>query len=482
MNETEIRDRVKEALGDSSYPPDLPRRLVARLEQPTKRGQPPILGFVAALLALAIVGTLVFVRLQSPTRRAPAMTPPGLQTGVVGNVVVPQFDLDQTQLSASGALVTPLNLTSNDSGRTVTLIGAYADSSRIVLFLRTLPDSGFANAVISDDSGLLNTGSEAGPGVIGDSFFILNAGPRAGSDGMAHLRVVISTFVKVLPPEPQQPPPAQERGNWTFAFALRLPASTHLQLSPPPGDVGPWRIAIEAFEVTPSLVHFQAVIDGAAVEDIKQDTISLKTPDGKSSLPTVTYEASALGTRSTRVNVSWRRPVNGDMYFLVVNGHTQGGAPINGTGTPAYIKGHPPAPTDYPASTEDITFDGAFSATVRSANPTSCGIGTGPSGTMFGLAMDFQINQAWYWIDLSTREGQYRAPGSYDVKARVRPEGGSDIFVGTVRLTVTSVNYPSPFTGTVRGTLTWTGAATEPQTVNLSGNWKCKPGEQLGPA
>ena len=172
MNETEIRDRVTEAFGESSFPPDLTHRLRLGLARPVKRGPAPIFGFVAAVLVVAIVGTLVWTRVQSASRPSPAVPPISSsipQANPVTDVVIPQYDLDQAQLPTSGALVTPLNLTSTDGGRTVTLIGAYADSSRIVLFLRSLPDDdSFPQVMVYDGSGLLNASVTGGRGTIGD--------------------------------------------------------------------------------------------------------------------------------------------------------------------------------------------------------------------------------------------------------------------------------------------------------------------------
>lgn len=493
MKETEVRDRIHSAFGDSSYPPQLTSRIAAHLgDPPRSQGHPFLLGAVAFILALAIVGTLVFARLQTSPPPVPAVTPPAgstpQSTPQSGLAHIPQADLDRAQLSSAQDQVTQLNLTSTSGGRTVTLIGAYADNARTVLFFRTMPAAGFPNVSVYDDSGFLNASSTGGRASIGDTFYALDTGPHAGSDGMAHLRVVISSF------EPESPNGAQEQGNWTFSFALKPAPSTGLTLTPPLTSVGTWKLTIEAMEVNPTLIHFQAVIDGAAVEDIKHDTITLLDAEGQA-VQDVSYSAgttvpksqiTSVPPRNTRVNVDWARPAGAARYFLVIAG---GGAQYRGTldiPAPTPIsgkKGIPYPPTGYPAATEAITFDGALSTSVLNAHPSACGSGTGPSGTVFAFAMWFQVDQAWYMVAFTTDPTvrQYNGPGTYNIKASLYPEGGDAIFTGPVQLTVISDRRPGPQTGTVRGTLTWTGPSAQPVTVNVSGNWTCTWSQQLGP-
>lgn len=493
MKETEIRDRIHSAFGESNYPPHLTSRIASHLGDPPRpQGHPALLGAVALLLAVAIIGTLVFVRLQTSSPPVPAVTPPPgptpQTTPQAGLVHIPQADLDRAQLSSAGDQVTPLNLTSTSSGRTVTLIGAYADNARTVLFFRTMPAVGFPNVGVYDDSGFLNASSTGGRGSIGDTFYSLDTGPHPGSDGMAHLRVVISDFQSGSRGGPLEP------GNWTFSFALKPAGSTEMTLTPPLTSVGTWKFTVEAMEVNATLIHFQAVIDGAAVEDIKHDTITLLDADGKA-VPDVTYSAgttvpksqiTSAPPRNTRVNVDWARPAAAAKYVLVISG---GGAGYRGTlDVPAPNpvsgkKGVPFPPTGYPAATEAITFEGAFSSSISSANPSACGSGTGPSGTVFAFAMWFQVDQAWYLAAFTTDPAvrQYMGPGTYNIKASLYPQGGDAIFTGPVQLTVVSDRRPGPQTGSVRGTLSWTGSSAQPVTVNVSGNWNCTWSQQLGP-
>jgi photosystem II stability/assembly factor-like uncharacterized protein len=63
MNESAIRERLRKAVGETSYPPGLTSRVEARLREPLqerRQSAPFTMALVAALLAVAIVATLVF--------------------------------------------------------------------------------------------------------------------------------------------------------------------------------------------------------------------------------------------------------------------------------------------------------------------------------------------------------------------------------------------------------------------------------------
>lgn len=63
MNESSIRERLRKAVGETTYPPGLTSRVEARLMQSVReprRPAPRTMALLAALLALAIVATLVF--------------------------------------------------------------------------------------------------------------------------------------------------------------------------------------------------------------------------------------------------------------------------------------------------------------------------------------------------------------------------------------------------------------------------------------
>ena len=147
--------------------------------------------------------------------------------------------------------------------------------------------------------------------------------------------------------------------------------------------------------------------------------------------------------------------------------------------------GQPPGANGYPpAAEQSLNFQGALNAQVTTAYPTSCGAGTGPDGELFSFAAYFQSQGTWYLIfetDYVSR--QYKGPGTYTVKATLQtaPGGPADpIYSGSVQLTVTGYKGQR-WSGSVSGTLDWTGSTTEKAQVKISGGWTCTPGPMTGP-
>src|ERR1700720_431589 len=104
MNDTEIRERLRAAIGEQSYPPDLSARAETRLKQPPAAGgYPRALGLVAAILAIAIVAALIGPRLF--TLRGSVTTPSPVASQV------PEADLAVAGLGGQGDLVTPVQIT-----------------------------------------------------------------------------------------------------------------------------------------------------------------------------------------------------------------------------------------------------------------------------------------------------------------------------------------------------------------------------------
>src|SRR5258706_11641476 len=181
MNETEIRTRLRMAVGEADYPPELGTRVAARLNQPPAPSHPRAIGFVAAMLAVLIVVSLVYIRVHSGPALGPAAGPsptPVVVPGPNSVVRLPDADLAAAGLTAAGSVVTPLNLVVTAGGRTVTLVGGYADPMRIVLVFRTLPDAGAPQVHVSDDGGAINAAYFGARGVVGDQVVGLQRGPH----------------------------------------------------------------------------------------------------------------------------------------------------------------------------------------------------------------------------------------------------------------------------------------------------------------
>lgn len=496
MNDLEIRRRLREAVGDVDYPAALPGHVQARLEQPAPERHPWALGLVAALLAVAIVAALFAPRLLS--QRSPV---PGGPTGSAP-AQVPDQDLAVAHLSALPTLVTPLNLAATSAGHRILLIGAYADPARTVLFFRTGNASDYVLPSVTDDQGLVNASSSGGPGVAGDYVYSLDGGPHPSTGGMANLKVTVFAIEShdLLSQ-------STTRGNWTFSFALKVQPSTPLKTVSSPFMLGSWRVYIEVAEATPSVIHLQAVIDGASPADIGSSTVTLVDASGSG----VTQFASSAGVTAskaqlnpssyliTRVNDQWERPFTAAAYRLRFQG---GGGEktiplqvpaLDLTATPAPVTGKPSAtPTyvpinqgpfdwlkEFPIAQQSLVLKGLLNANVTSGRPSQCGAGTGPSGTIFAFGTYFQVGQAWYLLVFSTDPSvqSYAGPGTYPAQAwlySVDANGTTQsLAAGTVQLTVSSDGNPDK--GTVAGALSGQSQLT------VSGGWTCVPGPALGP-
>jgi hypothetical protein len=173
---------------------------------------------------------------------------------------LPPLDLEVAGLTPVAELVTPLQIASTDNGRTVTLIAAYADVARTVLIFRESPDMGLPSASVTDEQGLINASSSAGPvrspGVRSDYFFALDEGAHPGVDGLAHLAISISRLNRWTPAG------GIVKGNWSFDAALKVQAGQALP-APNQFQLGAWKVTLETLEVTPAVVHPQAIRSGS---------------------------------------------------------------------------------------------------------------------------------------------------------------------------------------------------------------------------
>src|SRR2546423_8368607 len=94
---------------------------------------------------------------------------------------IPSLDLERAGLTPVADLVMPFQISSTDKGRSIMLIGAYADTARTVFVFRETPDMGLPNVRVSDEQGLVRAGGSAGPvhgpGFIGE--YYVTPTPRA---------------------------------------------------------------------------------------------------------------------------------------------------------------------------------------------------------------------------------------------------------------------------------------------------------------
>lgn len=322
MKTSDIRARVHAAVGEARYPTELPARVARRIAEPTRPSHSRVYGLVAAALAALLIGTLVFTRFGLGPLTGTAPATPFQTNQVVGPVSpdtqLPDEDLRVAAMSGSlGRLVTPLNLSAVSGGRSVSLIGAYADTARIVLFFRGEDHRFSVHPRISDRTGFLNYGSAEGSGLAGDWVVILMGGAHQDANGAVHLDVAVDQY---------QTDPAGitgVSGTWNFSLDVKVQPSAALVLTPPLTALGPWQVAVEAMEATPTVVRFQAVVKGASPSDLTSSMVTLVDATGHdvpksteySELTNQMFFFLVLGTPETRINVIWARPLAA-MYEL----------------------------------------------------------------------------------------------------------------------------------------------------------------------
>jgi hypothetical protein len=321
MNEPEVRARVHAAFGEATYPAALTERVARRLNAPASPRHSRSYAFVAAALAILLVAALVMTRLELPRIGTQSEAPARAVAGPVDpNAKVPDPDLTGAGLYGPAAeLVTPLNLVAESHGRSLALIGAYADTSEIALFFRSTSGV-MVQTQIYDRTGSLNYGSSGTDGIPGDIVFVLGGGPHAGPDGLAHLNVIASDLQMAFDS-------SSVPGTWSFSFAIRVQKPTPLTISPGLSSSGSWKFRVEAFEVTPAVVRLQAVVDGVSIRQVGAATISVVDSSGAPVQPrsssTVLVGQRFLfwtfGDRPTLEVLTWTRPPVGD-YTLVITG------------------------------------------------------------------------------------------------------------------------------------------------------------------
>ena len=287
----------------------------------------------AGLLMVAIVAAVLLQRHHLTTAPAAAVSArPTASATPAPLPALPAADLAAASLTSASALVTPFRMVAND-GTAKTLIGAYADATRTVLFFRgpsadhrADPGPGaYTTISVYDSHGFLNGATKAGQGIAGDSFLALDLGPRLDQDGLAHL-----TVTDTSPQEPFTAPPPSL--GWAFRFTLKVHATTVL-LAPATFRLGSWKVTIESLAATASVIDFQAVVAGANNEqlfdNVRSQPVTLVDAAGNEVGPiTATggvtvpkQQLNATTYQNTRVHYQWARPATAATYRLQVSGN-----------------------------------------------------------------------------------------------------------------------------------------------------------------
>jgi hypothetical protein len=240
----------------------------------------------------------------------------------------PTQDLVAAHLANLGNRVTPFHLDSTSSGLTITLIGAYADPARTVVFFRGAGAYQVASATIDDDLGLINAGSggQSIKPTPGDTFYSLDGGPHPGADGVANLVVRVSWLQQYHLNSITHLP-----GNWSWSIPLKVQPAITLAAAAP-FALGRWAVGVEVLEVTPSVIHLRAVINGVSpgavsgpgIQEVVQlfDASGIKI-DVSSSRATILVPKQLVNPanyQNSRIEYQWPRPVAGGTFQLRFQG------------------------------------------------------------------------------------------------------------------------------------------------------------------
>src|SRR5207245_9688024 len=123
------------------------------------------------------------------------------------------------------------------------------------------PEMGVPNGRVNDEQGLVSAGGSAGPvhapGFRGDYYVTLDQGVHPGPDGVAHLTLNIAQL------QIWTPAGGIVEGNWAFAVAVNVQPGQILA-APNPFRLGRWKVTVETLEITPDVVHMEALVNGAS--------------------------------------------------------------------------------------------------------------------------------------------------------------------------------------------------------------------------
>jgi hypothetical protein len=293
-----------------------------------------------AIVGLAIGGSLL---LAACGRGAGSSLAPTAQPSVhpASALIVahplPALDLEVAGLTRVADLVTPLQLSSTDNGRTITMIAAYADTARTVFLFRESPDMGVPNVWVSDEQGQILSSSSEGPihapGFRGDYYLALDEGLRPGADGLAHLAVSISNL------RIWSPAGGVVEGKWAFTAALTVQPGQALS-APSQFRLGAWKVTIEKLELTPAVVRLQTLVNGASpvavrgpgigdfVELIDAAGNPVKDLGGGASITVPKQQVNPMNYQNSRTYDQWLRPAAGTYRLRFQGGGARFEIPI----------------------------------------------------------------------------------------------------------------------------------------------------------
>jgi hypothetical protein len=278
----------------------------------------PVAGLIAGAFLLAGCG-------YRPSATAPTIHP---ASSLLVTNSFPAQDLLAAKLTNLDSMVTRFAIDSTSSGLTITLIGAYADPARTVVFFRGAGAYQMESATINDDLGLINAGSGGGSikPLPGDTYYSLDGGPRPGSDGVANLAIKVSYLMQY-----DVNSVTHLAGNWSWSIPLKVQPATTLP-APAQFALGRWRGNIEVLEVTPSVIHVRAVINGVSPGAISgpgiQEIVTLLDAAGArvdfsaadAGITVPKQQVNPVNYQNSRIEYEWPRPTSAGTFQLRFQG------------------------------------------------------------------------------------------------------------------------------------------------------------------
>ncbi len=243
---------------------------------------------------------------------------------------LPIQDLQAASLAAVPALPTQFHIDATDQGRTITLTGAYADAARTVLFFHGTGGMRLDDVRVEDDAGLMDVGGSGGRHPApGDSVITLDGVPSVGAGGLAHLHIEVRNAYAWPPPNGVL---QSISGTWTYSIAFKVQPNV-TRMAPAPFTLGRWKATIEVLEVTPSVIHLQAIIGGGNNMEVMgpgipmiatlvdQSGVEIASITSGAGIAVPKTQVNAVTYQNSRIRFQWPRPPAAGTLQL----HFQGG-------------------------------------------------------------------------------------------------------------------------------------------------------------
>ena len=179
---------------------------------------------------------------------------------------------------------------------------------------------GLPNVRVSDEQGLVSAGGSAGPvhapGFRGDYYVTLDQGVHPGPDGVAHLTLDIAQL------QIWTPAGGIVEGNWAFTVAVKVQPGQTLAV-PNPFRLGRWKVTVETLEITPDVVHMEALVNGASpvalegpgippfVELLDSAGNPLRVLVGGAGITVPKGQLNPINYQNSRSRNQWLRPAAG---------------------------------------------------------------------------------------------------------------------------------------------------------------------------